>query len=78
MDENFVVQENQQLAFESYQKTIPAYEFEKKANQTISLGLSNQISTLGEAIKKLSEHVDTCKPGRVTQAVKSSRGKFQH
>ena len=71
--ENLVVEENQQLAFNKYQKTLQAYEFEKKAMQTTLLELSNQISTLEQAIEKVSEKIDNSKSGRVTQTVQKAK-----
>ena len=63
--ENSVVQANQQLAFAKYQ-TLPAYELAKKALQETSVGLHNQISTLEQAIEKLSEKLVKFKPRKVT------------
>ena len=70
--ENSVVQENQQLAFAKYQ-TLPAYELAKKALQATSVGLHNQISTLEQAIEKVSEKIGKLKPGIVTQTGKSAK-----
>ena len=71
--ENSVVQENQQVAFAKYQKTLPAYELAKKALQATSVGLQNQISTLEQAIEKVSEKISKLKPGKVTQTGKRAK-----
>ena len=70
MLENQIVQEEQRLAYEKFEKTLPTYQKQNTKLQTATAALKAKIKKVEQSIKRANEKLKKKKPGKVTETAK--------
>ena len=68
--ENQIVQEEQRLAYEKIEKTLPTYQKQNTKLQTATAELKAKIKKVEQSIKRANEKLKKKKPGKVTETAK--------